>query len=1262
MALTCGGPGCKSHSFATERGLSVHRAACEHFKLGEAKAAAARVQSRKVLQLNRAAAQANAAKGSLEVQAESAVVPSGSIASLPDTLPPVPTCGTVLNPPFCNLLPSSENNNPPLTTQSGRPWRPHRLPARYIDHMPVGPSTLPSVAPGSTALPRVISHVQDVLITTHNRFGLRREYPHRPSYDPDSAVPDEHLSSYYSKYQPRQDGATSTAPSAYHLPPWPFDSMSVYLLMQWLHTGSQLKSDGEADRLVQSVLCHPEFVLEDVTGFRTQRQAAILDNSDSSTTDAAPFLADGWQESSVEISVPLGKEDKRGLFAPFTVHGLHHRSLLSVMKAALADASARYFHFSPFRRFWKPPNGPDQRVFDEAYTSDAWLEEHEKLQEQANEPDCKLEKVVLGLLCWSDSTHLTSFGMAKLWPLYVYIANLSKYFRGRPGSAAAHHIAYIPSLPDSIQDFLGPENGVKSKVITHCRRELMHKVLDKVFDAEFVHAYRHGFKMECLDGVWRRFYPRIFSYSADYPEKALISLIRANGRCPCPRCYVEKGDIHRLGQAKDRQTRTKARSYLGDIISKARRFIYETGNIVSSTIVEALLFARSLVPTVSTLAEKLSPFGFDPHEIMVVDLMHEFELGVWKSVFIHLIRILHAAAPAGRLVAELDRRYRMMPTFGHSKIRKFTTNVSEMKKLAAHNYEDLLQCAAPAFEGLLPEPHNKIVMTLLFRLAEWHALAKLRMHTEATLTLLDVSTTILGQELRRFSRMTCAFYFTKLLPAEVAARERRQARQKVKAASTLASTVVGSSSSLPTVAMAGESLQSSSSTAMAVPGPSAGQSAKQKQPSAGKKSFSLWTYKIHALGDYVRSIRRHGTTDSYSTQTGELEHRRVKRLYARTNKRHAVRQITKRERRETRLLRARRAAEAERKSEEREHAHHVLFSQDDTLATTHPEMHHHISDSRRYGEDAFSLSRVLPEDPASKDFLPRLKDHLLGRLLGLEYDGDEKAFSDADRATVRIIDNRVNFAKVFRVNYTTYDLQRDQDSMNPRNRCDVMVMSPETGPNAHPYWYARVIGVFHVRVLHTGPDSKNKSYQHMEFLWVRWLGIVPGHRYGFKAARLPKFGFVPETSPDPFGFLDPSLVIRGCHLIPAFNDLRTSDLLSANPSAGRPIGDTDDWRAFYVNWFADRDMLMRYVGGGVGHAHQNRETPEEDAMHVDHAPDPRDDIIEDAMDTNSDGEDDDAGIYENQSDSEGDEGHGRDDSDDDDLGPEDGEVEVMDFE
>jgi hypothetical protein len=202
-----------------------------------------------------------------------------------------------------------------------------------------------------------------------------------------------------------------------------------------------------------------------------------------------------------------------------------------------------------------------------------------------------------------------------------------------------------------------------------------------------------------------------------------------------------------------------------------------------------------------------------------------------------------------------------------------------------------------------------------------------------------------------------------------------------------------------------------------------------------------------------------------------------------------------------------------------------------------------------------------------QNFMPKLKDHLLGRLLNRNYNGDNHDFSDSDRNTVRLINNRIYSAKVLRVNYTTYDVRRDQDSMNPRTHADVMVLSPESGPDAHPFWYARILGVFHAQVLHTGPLATNRSVQHMEFLWVRWFGVMPGHKWGMKVARLPKIGFVPDTDDDAFGFLDPSMVIRGCHIVPAFVDGRTSDLLTVPHSVARPLGEVDDWATFYVDLY-----------------------------------------------------------------------------------------------
>ena len=41
--------------------------------------------------------------------------------------------------------------------------------------------------------------------------------------------------------------------------------------------------------------------------------------------------------------------------------------------------------------------------------------------------------------------------------------------------------------------------------------------------------------------------------------------------------------------------------------------------------------------------------------MFVVDLMHEFELGVWKAVFTHLMRILYEAGDGA--INELNERF-----------------------------------------------------------------------------------------------------------------------------------------------------------------------------------------------------------------------------------------------------------------------------------------------------------------------------------------------------------------------------------------------------------------------------------------------------------------------------------------------------------------------------------------------------------------------------------------------------------------------------
>jgi len=191
-------------------------------------------------------------------------------------------------------------------------------------------------------------------------------------------------------------------------------------------------------------------------------------------------------------------------------------------------------------------------------------------------------------------------------------------------------------------------------------------------------------------------------------------------------------------------------------------------------------------------------------------------------------------------------------------------------------------------------------------------------------------------------------------------------------------------------------------------------------------------------------------------------------------------------------------------------------------------------------------------------------------LLGHAYDGDEVKYSEDDHNTIQFVDHALYRHKTLRINYTTYDLRRQQDSINPRTHPNIMLLSHEETTNdmdAHPYWYARVVGIFHVDVNYTGPHSKSSlNKQRIDFLWIRWFGRDMSFKAGWQARRLHRVGFLDAKEPGAFGFLDPALVIRGVHLIPAFSQGQTGELLSPPQSVARmPFNETSDWRYYYVN-------------------------------------------------------------------------------------------------
>ncbi|KAJ3531672.1 hypothetical protein NM688_g7542 [Phlebia brevispora] len=486
------------------------------------------------------------------------------------------------------------------------------------------------------------------------------------------------------------------------------------------------------------------------------------------------------------------------------------------------------------------------------------------------------------------------------------------------------------------------------------------------------------------------------------------------------------------------------------------------------------------------------------------------------------------------------------------------------------------------------------------------------MHSDTTLKQFEECTTALGASLRRFKTEVCEYSDTRELLKETAARTRAKAAATVRARSAAEAASTSVAQEQDSAHDSGHRLEQSRGQGQGsrrklfespaagkgkerevldiasegiAEGPACGDEtsvAQKRQKEVGasqRKVFNLSTYKLHALGDYPTTIRAYSTTDNYSMQTGELEHRRVKRFYGHTNKHMFIQQIAKQQRREELIRRIhQRRWLHQRLTEEREAV------QDGNQATQQCTTESLQNDSQR-PTVPFTAQEPLPPTPPETHhhmMIPQLMYVSTCTPQVYVFDGTEPEFSDAERRSLVFRDNRIYMHKVLHVNYTTYDLRRAQDSLNPRTHADVMLTGHDDDcSEANPYWYARIIRIFHTEV-HRAEDI-NAPFQKMEFLWVRWLGHDSTWHSGWHTRCLPRIGFVPEDDVDAFGFLDPQEVVRGVHLILAFAHGKTDELLSG-PSIAQAHSDGDeDWQYFYVNIFVDRDMFMRFRGGGIGH-------------------------------------------------------------------------------
>ncbi|KAF6744864.1 hypothetical protein DFP72DRAFT_1078071 [Ephemerocybe angulata] len=802
---------------------------------------------------------------------------------------------------------------------------------------PVGPQDGISPAPTPAEARRGILDDNEWKSTPVNVFGLYKRYwtLEKAPPDPDHFITIEDLDDS-AKPTTASQGDLSKLGSLSN-PFHPFPNLSSFLLGEWFWSDEE-KSRESFQRLI-GIITREDFSPQDVRLAKWDKINSALASSefeDRAEDEGQLWLDDGtsWQVTSIPLDIPFNKAI--GTHA-YVIPNFRYRPLIPIILDRLQNSNGHgdYFHFLPTDLRWRTEDGLDVRVYGDLHHSPAFLQAYRDIQLSAPElSEDSLPRYVLGMMFASDATTLAMFGgSANIWPLYLLLGNDSKYRRGRPSLQLFEEVAYFETLPDQLTDWYiqhrPGKKGVPDTMKTHLKRELFQAQWRVLLDDEFVHAYEHGLVVDCFDNVRRRVYPRIMTYSADYPEKIMVVNIRQKGDHPCTRCLIHIDEVAGMGSKDDRLKRESERrkddSERKRKVLQARKYIYKRYNAVNHKDVEELLKPSSLVPTQNAFSDRLSSFGLDIYSLPAVDILHEVEIGIWKDLFIQLLRMLEVVDKTR--IPVLNARFRAIATFGSDTIRCFSNNVSGMKQFAARDYENILQCALPAFEGLFPVDHEARIQDVLFTLAHWHSLAKMRIHTDLTVTVLDLWTTTLGEDCRLFEEKTCKVFPTQELQREYEARKRREAREsskkdkadkatkkdkadkadkattsgkagRGKKKETPASTIPTALGQAPLVQEQAPAATGSvpatsaahvggrndpepsasplvpgdgvlATPANVVPNPTKSSSRAAEDDGRKAKSWNLNVPKFHGLGYVASYIRAYGTTDSYSTQQSE---------------------------------------------------------------------------------------------------------------------------------------------------------------------------------------------------------------------------------------------------------------------------------------------------------------------------------------------------------------------------------------------------------
>ena len=222
---------------------------------------------------------------------------------------------------------------------------------------------------------------------------------------------------------------------------YPFPNCNSFHLGSWYWDDNAQKSQKSFKALLD-IIGDPDFSPNNVRNTKWDKINNILAGSEAFEEEWEDEIAGwkkGWHHDLHAFLQKIVSSRCQNLCYQRLLSSLNH----SIIRERLSSDD---LHFR---------NRPNSvRVYRELYTSPAFIKAHQKLCELPPEPGCDLPCYIVALMICSDATKLTTFGPAKLWPLYCFFILSTDAASHLAICAAMLHILKKSVSPYSILDTL----------------------------------------------------------------------------------------------------------------------------------------------------------------------------------------------------------------------------------------------------------------------------------------------------------------------------------------------------------------------------------------------------------------------------------------------------------------------------------------------------------------------------------------------------------------------------------------------------------------------------------------------------------------------------------------------------------------------------------------------------------------------------------------------------------------------------------------